>query len=785
MVFCTNYKGRIRVKNSAQGATLRLTIRLGVLSVFFCASALYGQVNPVNPINYDTARLERQIKPLRISETITLDARMDEPAWSQAPVATDFIQNDPRTDNPASEKTEVRVLYDNDNPYFGVYAYDSQTGRIIISDLRKDFNRGNGDAFEVVLDTFGDRRNGYQFATNAAGAKWDAQMVNEGRETNANWDGIWNVRARVVEDGWVAEIAIPFRTLKFRSEDVQTWGINFQRKIRHRNEDSYWSPLPRIYDLNRVSLAGTLSGMEGVRPGANFRIKPYVVTGFSQPHGEMDLLPGEKDEIPFCRWASGGHCFNTDFGVDVKYSLTPGLTWDFTYNTDFAQVEADEQQINLTQFRLFFPEKREFFLENSGIFQFGAGWDRNAGGGRASTLNNDLLLFHSRTIGIARNPETGDTVAIPILGGTRLTGRIGSSWEVGFLNIQQKEFGDAIEATNFTVARLKRNILANSDIGVMFVNKEEMNSPHFNRVLGFDANFRFGQSMSVNGFLAKSFTEGGGDDNVAGRFRARYTDTKWDATVSYTSIQEDFVDEMGFVPRTGVHKLYGQFGRTFRPERFRRWLRQVGYHNHFDYLMNRDGDLTIRHGLDHHIPIQFQDGSRIELGMNPTMETFDEPFTLNRNRGIVIPAGTYSFNEYFVTYTSDESRAISGEVDYFNGHFYTGYKHSYTLSGTFRLGYRFATTIGLTHHNINLPQGHYKTNLITARVNYSFSTNMFLNALIQYNNDTNQVSSNIRFNLIHRPLSDLFVVYNERRTSISNDLVDRALILKFTYMVAR
>jgi hypothetical protein len=744
--------------------------------MLFCAGLLRAQANN---INYDTAHLDRKIEPLKINEPITVDGRMDEPAWNQAPIATDFIQNDPRPDDPASEKTEVRVLYDNDSLYFGVYAYDSQAARIIITDLKKDFDPNAGDAFEVVLDTFEDRRNGYLFATNAAGAKWDAQMINEGRETNANWDAIWDVKSRIVEDGWIAEIVIPFKTLKFRADDVQNWGINFQRKIRRRNEDSYWSPLPRIYEINRVSLAGTLTGMEGIEPGGTIRIKPYVVTGFSQPRGKRSLLPGEKDSIPFCRWASGGHCLNTDFGVDVKYALTPGLTWDFTYNTDFAQVEADTQQINLTRFSLFFPEKREFFLENSGIFQFGAGWDRNAGGGRPSTLNNDLIMFHSRRIGLS-----DDGGAIPILGGTRLTGRIGSSYQLGFLSIQQKEFGDT-NATNFTVARLKRNILANSDIGVMFVNTELMKSAHFNRVLGFDANFRFGQYLSVNGFLAKSFTQGVNGSDFAGRFSTRYRDSKWDLFASYTSIQEDFIDELGFVPRKGVHKLYGQFGRTFRPERIRRFVRELGYHNHFDYLMDRHGDLTIRHGVDHHVSFNFQDGSRIELGVNPTRERFDDPFTLNSSRGIVIPAGVYRFNEYFITYDSDDSRWLSGSIEHFNGRFYTGYKHSYVLSGTVRLGYRMATTIGLTQHDINLPQGHYKTHLITARVNYSFSTNMFLNALIQYNNDTHQVSSNIRFNLIHRPLSDFFVVYNERRTSISNELTDRALILKFTYMVAR
>ncbi len=761
-----------------QGWFLRFTLRFSCVSIFLCATALYGQ------INYDSARLERQLKPFRTAETITLDGRLDEPAWSQAPVATEFIQNEPQVDNPASEETEVRVLYDSENLYFGVYAYDAEPSRIIISDLRKDFSRNNGDSFEVVLDTFQDGRNGYQFAINPAGAKWDAQMTNEGRETNDNWDGVWSVKTRIVEDGWIAEIAIPFRTLKFRKEELQNWGINFQRKIRRRNEDSFWSPLPRIYSLNRVSLAGTLDDIEGVKPGANLRVKPYFATSFSQPNGGTSLVPGEKESTPFCRWARGGGCYDADFGVDVKYALTPGLTWDFTYNTDFSQVEADEQQVNLTRFSLFFPEKREFFLENSGIFQFGANPDRGGGGGfagaggRQNALRNDFVFFFSRRIGLS---DEGS--ALPILGGTRLTGRLGSSYEVGFLNIQQEEFGSN-QATNFTVARLRRNILANSDIGVILVNKSVMDSTHFNRVLGTDANFRIGQSLNLNAYLAKSFVEGGGDENVAGRFNTFYKTNRVDLRTSYATIQEDFVNEMGFVPRVGNHKIAGRYGWTFRPERLRGLIRNSEPHFQFEYLMDKHGNLTVRH-MDYHLPFRFQNGSFVEIGANPTLERFDEEFVINRNKDIAIPPGVYSFYDYFITSRSDRSRAISGGLSYSTGDFYTGYKHSYGVRGTFRFGYKLETSFGYTHHNINLPEGHFKTNLLTTRFNYSFSTAMFLNALVQYNSDTQQVSSNVRFNLIHRPLSDIFVVYNERRDSVGGDLTNRALILKVTYMVAR
>ena len=743
--------------------------RCGHFSILVCATALYGQ------INYDSAHLERQLKAVRTRGKIVLDGRLDEPDWTQSPIAADFIQNNPRTDDPASEKTEVRVLYDKDNLYFGVYAH--QTSQITVSDLRKDFTINTGDFFQIVLDSFLDRRNGYLFATNPTGAKYDTQMANEGRETNVNWDAVWNVKTRIAEDGWIAEISIPFKTLKFRAKDTQSWGINFQRTIRRKNEDSFWSPLPYIYALDRVSLAGTMSDLERVKPGLNLRVKPYMVTNLSQPRAGRNLLPGEKKQIPFCRWASGGNCYNADFGVDVKYGLTTGLTWDFTYNTDFSQVEADEQQVNLTRFNLFFPEKREFFLENSGIFTFGAEMDRPITGGRIGTLNNNMVMFFSRNIGLS---STGSP--IPILGGTRLTGRVGS-YELGLLNIQQKEF-DTTHATNFTVARLRRNILSNSDIGVMLVNKEVSGSPHYNRVFGGDANFRFGQTLSLNGYLAKSFTDGIHGDDLAARVSNIYKTNKWEWRNSYMTVQNNFVDEMGFVPRVGIHKVSGVIYRTFRPKRLQRFLRQSNPHLQWDYVMDSRGNLMIRH-VDYHVPFSFQNGASSEMGTNPTLERFDKPFVINRVKNIAIPPGIYSFTDYFVSFSSDNSRAISGNANFHTGRFYTGYKQSYTAGGTLRFGAKLSTSVSFIRNNVNLPQGHFLTDLITTRFDYSFSTKMFLNALLQYNTDTHQVSSNIRFNLIHRPLSDIFVVYNEHRSSLGNDLVDRTLAIKFTYMISR
>jgi hypothetical protein len=731
--------------------------------MFFLAMLMFLNSSGASEIDYTTARLEHRLKAVKTDEEIIIDGKLNEPAWAGAPVASDFIQNEPRPGEPASEKTEARILYNDKYIYFGLVMSDSWTNEMITNELKKDFNTDDGDSVRVVLDTFQDERNGYIFATNAEGAKYDAQMINEGREINGSWDGIWYVKTSRFSDGWIAEIGIPLKTLKFRAGQRQTWGINFHRHLRShgRNEDSFWSPLPRIYDLERVSLAGTLEDLEEIKPGASLKIKPYVTASA-------------------LKTGTNSYKGDGDFGFDAKYGITTGLTWDFTYNTDFSQVEADEQQINLTRFSLFFPEKRDFFLENSGIFQFGAAGAGVMGGTRQNSVSNDMIFFFSRRIGLS-----DDGNAIPILGGTRLTGRA-ADWEIGLLNMEQRDYEDT-RATNFTVARLRRNILTNSDIGVMMTNKDVEGS-HYNRLIGGDANFRFGQAVSVNAYAVKSFSPLPGRDtkNMAARLHFGYTDKVWNFKATYTGIQENFTNEMGFVPRTGVRKFAGNLAYQWRPAAVRKYIRSVNPHIQSEYILDPRGNTDTRY-TDYHVSINFQDGAFAEPGMNQSLELIRAPFTISNRRGLKIPAGLYKFQEYFILARSDRSRALSANATWSAGTFYGGYKHTYQIGATYRVNYKLKTSLTYTQNNISLPQpnGHFKTHLLITRFDYSFSTSVFLNALVQYNSDSKQWSSNVRFNIIHRPLSDLFVVYNERRNSVSGDLMDRALILKFTYMIAR
>jgi uncharacterized protein DUF5916/cellulose/xylan binding protein with CBM9 domain len=709
-----------------------------------------------------TTRIERRLPAVRATGPIRVDGSLDEPDWARAPVAHGFIQNDPREGEPATEDTDVRVLYDANNLYFGVFAHDRQPQSILTSELSKDFNRESGDDFEIILDTFHDERNGYAFATNAHGAKWDAQMINEGLELNENWDALWDVTTRIVETGWYAEIVIPFRTLRFRSGDEQTWGINFQRRIRRRNEDSFWAPVPRIYDLQRVSLAGTLEGLQGVRPGNDLRVKPYVL-GSAGTSTRVDVGT------------------DADAGVDVKYGVTNGLTWDFTVNTDFSQVEADEQQVNLTRFSLFFPEKRDFFLENSGIFQFGQGRGVTfSGGGLTSGRQTDAILFFSRRTGLSENGES-----IPIAGGTRLTGRFGA-YSVGLLNIQQRS-GTASSPTNFSAIRLRRNVLANSDVGFIVLNKDE-DGPRFNRVAGADANFRFFNSLDINGSIARSVSPaaavaGRGSESMGiGSFH--YRDRRWELQSTYARIGERFNDEMGFVPRTGIWKFDSTYGSRFRPEHLSTWLRELFPHLGITSVTwLNTGELQSRL-IGIHSSITMQDGSGGELGVDPTTENLIVPFQINRRRGIVIPVGRYDFNDWHATWRTNASApfSVNGRVDV--GNFYDGYKQSYGAGAAVRLRGRLNASITESRNQIRLGAGSYTTDLISARIEYGFSTVAFANALIQYNTDAREWTSNLRFNLIHHRLSDFFLVFNERRDSSTGGLLDRALVAKVTQMVA-
>ena len=680
----------------------------------------------------------------RVESQIVIDGILDEREWSLVEPATDFIQNEPNMGEAATERTEVRLLYDDEYLYLGIYCFDS-AGRegITVTDISRDYGVPDNDHLGVIFDTFDDDRNGLAFGTNPVGAKRDIQVTQDGERSNVNWNTIWDVKTQITDSGWQVEMAIPFRSLRFRDSQQQVWGINFDRRIRRKNESSHWSPIPRPYRLGRVSLAGELKGIDGIGQGRNFYIKPYL----SAP-----VVRLEQDDVDFL----------PDAGVDIKYGVTPGLTLDLTVNTDFSQVEADVQQINLTRFPLFFPEKREFFLENATVFQV-----KRAGSGFRS--DNDLIAFFSRRIGLSEGQ------VVPILAGARLTGAAGP-YRLGFLSIQTDE-SDTTPSTNFSVVRVRRDIFQNSDIGGIFINKDEKGD-HYNRTYGVDTNWQFFRYLEAASLLIRTDTPG-----LQGKDKAYHAFVGWrdpflEMEAEHLSIEDNFNPEVGFVPRAGIRKSKGQFTTKPRPGETIPWIRQFRPNIGIEYITNQENVLESR-DFDQTFSIDFQDGGLFWVTHRFRFERLDEPFFIRPNQ--TIPVGDYWFREINTNYSSDQSRMFSGNLFFQTGEFFDGHKNTARVGFGFKPGYHFGSSIAWNREDVELPSGNFTTHLVIVRWDYSFNTRMFLDGLIQYNSTVNEISSNIRFNLIYKPLSDFFLVYNERR-STTGEVIERALIAKLTYV---
>ena len=697
---------------------------------------------------------------------ITLDGSLDEEVWRAAVPAADFVQAEPHEGQPATEPTEVRVAFDADALYIGVLCRDSMPAALIVNDIRKDFMPGEQDTFEVILDTFADRRNGFVFATSPRGAKSDAQIANEGREVNTSWDGLWTVATRVGAEGWSAELRIPFKALRFErgDGDVRVWGVNFSRRIRRKNEIDYWSPVPRVYNLYRASLGGTLAGLPDASQGLNLRLKPWIAANTTRP--------------------VGGRAFDDarHAGLDAKYGVTPSLTLDVTVKPDFAQAEADEQQVNLTQFSLYFPEKREFFLENSGMFYFGdIPRESRVGGTRFSPPEEEVLLFFSRRIGLT---DAGEE--IPIDAGGRLTGRAGR-FGVGAMTIRTGSRGTR-DGDTYTVLRGRRDILRNSDIGGIFLARQSSGvSTDRNSVAGVDANFRFRRALSVNGFLTKSATPGVDGGEWTGKGSAAWNDNRWHAQYSLLSVGDHFRDDIGFIKRTGIRKNFADVGVRSRPETLRRrfGIRELHPHTRWNIYTDQS-NVKLTHANHVGFGAFLENGGYVEVAWNGRFERIDAPFKIRPDQRFA--PGSYDWKEYYLEIETNHSRKVSGSALITVGGFWNGTQKTSKAGLIFRPSYHLTFDLALQRSDIALPfpMHDFVTNLVTTRIGYAFNTRTFLDTLLQYNTDLKQFSANVRFDLIHRPLSDLFVVYNEQQLTSQPTPVNagRGLILKYTHLLA-
>jgi hypothetical protein len=695
------------------------------------------------------------MRPTRVERPPVIDGRLDEAAWAAAERITDFRQQLPHTGMPATFPTVVRVLYDAEHVYIGAENMDPEPQRAITAGLERDFSSGDSDIFGVAFDTFLDRRNSFLFAINPHGAVRDEQVFNDSRTVVDAWEGIIQVRTRMTDSSWIAEIAIPLRTLRFDgSKPVQDWGANFIRRVRRVNETSYWAPLERQYRLHRMSKAGTLTGLEGLRQGRNLQVKPYAVGGDSR-----------GAQVPAAALGS-----SADAGLDVKYGVTPAMTLDLTYNTDFSQVEVDQEQVNLTRFSLFFPERREFFIENAGSFAFGDVEERNI---RMGAGPRDFTLFNSRQIGL-----TPDGRPIPIVGGGRLSGRAGA-WELGLLDMQTQSSPSG-PAENFGVLRAKRNLFGNSDVGALVQRRGATDgSGAENLSYGVDANIRAGSGLIMNAYAAASDGDGSASDGWATKAGIAYRDAFWNISAMGKAVSDEFDPGIGFVRRRGMQQGYATVGVHARPQW--RGIQEVAPFVEFDHVADMRGEMDTR-VVQAGVQVQFRPDGNLELQVSDQFDRLESPFTPFAGR--TIPVGPYGWREASLEWTSSRARPFYWQANATTGGFYDGTRDSYGTTLAWRARYDFLVEANYTRNEVTLASGPFKADVGRLRVRYAWSTRLFGSAFVQYNAQSSTVVTNARLNFRYRPLSDIFLVYTDRRNQDTGELGERTLALKVTRMLA-
>ena len=710
-----------------------------ILGILVLAHSAFSQQAPA-PINYETARLSKIATAVRTDEKITIDGRMQEPAWQLAVPVTDLIETRPTPGAPARERTEVRFLYDDENLYAAVYCYDSDPKHITLNSIQEDFPYQESDNVSITIDSLHDLRTAFIFNFNPGGAKRDSQVFNDGGSSSQDWDGFWDLKTTVTEEGWFAEVIIPFKTLRFSKSPTQVWGLNVSRRILRINEDANWAPVPIRYTNFKISLAGTLTGLENIHQGRNLKIKPFVTAGVTRGTANKN---------------------DADGGVDLKYSLTPSLTLDATYRTDFAQVEADQQQVNLTRFNLFFPEKRDFFLENTGIFTFGP------------AFNSNLVPFFSRRIGLS---AVG--TPIPIVGGVRVSGQV-KRYDVGFLNMKTERL-DATPSNNFLVGRLKRNLLRNSWVGTLVTNRDSTIAGDYNRLYGSDAHFQFYNKLEFDSYLLRTDTPGRTGRNQARRFETGWKDDEWSLIAEYNEVQPNFNPEVGFVRRRDM-KQYSSDAAWKPLIRRSEAIRNLNFQNSFDYYAGSGSGTVETRTNESTIGVVFENNSSINFIVNDTFDRLAASLRIpSGNPHVAIPAGDYKFLGYTGNFITNTRRKLSGNGAFNWGDFYNGRIKHWTGGLNLKPNYHLTLNLTYDRNRVTLPNGSFTTDLVGTKLIYGFTPRAFFNAYIQYNADTHQVSSNLRFNWTHHPLSDLYVVYNDTRDTLTHRAPERAFIVKLT-----
>jgi hypothetical protein len=668
---------------------------------------------------------------------------------------------EPAGGQPATEKTDVWVSYDQSHIYVSMRAWESHPERMIANEMRRDSgNIRMGDCVGFSFDTFYDRRNAVQFEVNPLGARTDGQSVNE-RQYSADWNPVWDLSVGKFDGGWTVEAALPFKSLRYGPGTAQTWGFQARRNNKWKNEISYLTRVPPAFGIGRgsfsASLFATMTGLEVPSGAKNLEIKPYAV-------GDLTT---DNLVSPRVSNRSGG-----DVGVDAKYGITQNLTADLTLNTDFAQVEADEQQVNLTRFSLFFPEKRDFFLENQGTFAFG-GAGGVSGGSAGGDAGETPLLFYSRRIGLSQGRE------VPILGGGRLTGRIGRA-QIGLLNIQTRDDDVAqAAATNFTVVRVKRDILRRSSIGAIVTGRSiAQNGLGTNEAIGVDGTFAFFSNLAFNTYFAKTRSKNVDTDDISYRAQLDYAGDRYGAQLERLAVGDNFNPEVGYLRRDDIRRNYALFRFSPRPKSIKS-IRKFSSIGSLTYTENRAGRLETRI-VDGEFGVEFQNSDKFTVGVNDDYEFLKIPFAIVPT--VRIPVGGYQFTTARAGYNFGQQRPYSGNLLVERGSFYNGDRTTVTFNRSrLNLSPQFSIEPSVSVNWVDLTQGSFTARLFGSRVTYTMTPLMFVSAFLQYSSTANAVSSNIRLRWEYMPGSELFIVFNEERDTLTPKFPgtrNRSLILK-------
>jgi len=693
------------------------------------------------------ARPRPATRALRVTAAPVIDGRLDEAFWREGTPVTDFVQRELNEGVPASERTEVRFATDGEALYIAARMFDREPHLIVPGEKIRDVSLANSDHIAFIFDTYRDRQNGFVFATTPAGVEYDGQVIREGEGGgvmtagqnraaggamggfNVNWDASWTVATAIDSLGWTAEFRIPFATLRYQSgSGEQQWGLNISRNIRRKNEELYWSFIPRQFNLYRLSLAGTLDALQV--PVRRIRtVTPYVLSSSRQ------------------RWDAGVRSSTapTDWGGEVKVGVTPSLTLDLTYNTDFAQVEVDDQRLNLTRFPVFFPEKRPFFLENAGVFSAGT--------------PQAVDLFFSRRIGIGDNGAP-----LPILGGGRLSGRAGRT-TLGVLQMLTDRPSSGASGQSYSVGRVVRELGSRSRIGAMVVQRLATDSTaDVNRTYAVDGRLGVGQRWTADAWASRTTTPGRDGDDWAYNTRVAFQTNVWNHSVRLAQVGADFNPEVGFMSRPGGYRT-GEvsFMRLVRKPEWT-WFKQWNPHTSYRRFEGRD-DGRLQTGYWHIdlTEIELANGARFGPEYNISQEGLQAPFTIAP--GVTLPVGDYTWGTLGFDYNSDPSENVSVAGRFDVGPFWSGSRRGGSSTLTVRRGATFSGSLAVEYNDVTLPQGDFTSTLQALRLNYFFTPRLFVQTLTQYNNQQNVWGANVRVGWLNTAGTGLFVVFNEGRTA--------------------